>query len=135
MVTEEQVKEYCEKKVEKKALDDIVDSMGNNIKKELVDSNETKAEFGKYSVRLETRTSESFDETKLLSILERDWLNRKGEDAELPPYIRVARHVDMNELEKALYNDEIPQDTVRELDTCRVQNTTTALKYKIAKGK
>lgn len=135
MITEEQIKNYCEKKDEEKILKKTINSLGESIKNELISNKETDAEFGRYSIHLETRTTENIDEQKLLDTLESDWIRRNGENAELPSYIKVARYVDMNALESAIYKGEIPQETVLELDKCRVKKETVALTYKVAKEK
>lgn len=134
MITEEQVKTYCQKKDEEKVLKKTISTLGETIKSELINSNEKDANFDKYSIHLETRTTESVDDAKLLNVLESDWVNRKGEDAELPPYIKVAHYVDMDALESAIYNGEISQDVLMEIDKCRIKKETTALTYKVAKG-
>ena len=135
MITKEQVKTYCEKKNEEKALKKEISSLGEIIKNELINSKDTDIDFDKYSVHLETRVTESIDENKMLDTLERDWVNRNGKDAELPPYIKIARYVDMDALEVAIYKGEIPQETVLELDKCRIKKETVALTYKVAKEK
>lgn len=135
MLTEEQVKTYCQKKGEEKVLKEAITSLGEAIKNELVNNKETDAKFGKYSVHLETRTTESIDENKLLDVLETDWVKHNGEDSELPPYIKVTRYVDMDALESAIYKGEIPQETILELDKCRIKKESTALTYKVTKEK
>ena len=134
MITEEQVKDYCQKKDEEKVLKKAISSLGETIKNELINSKETDAKFDKYTVRLETRTTESVDEAKLLSVLESDWIKRNGEDSDLPPYIKVARYVDMDALESAIYNGEISKETLLAIDGCRVKKESVALTYKVAKS-
>ena len=134
MITEEQVKDYCQKKDEEKVLKKAISSLGETIKNELINSKETDAKFDKYTVRLETRTTESVDEAKLLSVLESDWIKRNGEDSDLPPYIKVARYVDMDALESAIYNGEISKETLLAIDGCRVKKESVALTYKEAKN-
>lgn len=134
MITEEQVKDYCQKKDEEKVLKKAISSLGEVIKNELINSKETDAKFDKYTVHLETRTTESVDDAKLLNVLESDWIKRNGEDSDLPPYIKVARYVDMDALESAIYNGEISKETLLAIDGCRIKKESVALTYKVAKN-
>lgn len=128
---EEQVKTYCKQMEEEKALHKSNDGLKNAIKKWLVDAGMTMSKIGNYKVVLQSRVTESVDETKMIGVLKAYW-DKHGKGKQCP-FIGTKEYVDMDALESYIYRGKLPKYLLLELDECRVKKESTALTYKVEK--
>ena len=126
------IEKYCEQKNQESVLSKSNKQLAENIKQALIGGSKTDMSTGKYSVHLVTKVTESLDEVKMLAVLKDYWQKNKGE--EKCPFICTAEYINMDELEAFMYKEELPQETMLALDSCRIKKESTALTYKIAKG-
>lgn len=133
MVTEEQIKTYCEQKQQESELNKSNKKLADEIKQSLIADNKTVIESGRYSVNIEKRVTEDVDEDKMIEVLSDFW--NKLHSGEECPFIRTRtiEFVDMEELEKFMYQNNLPEDVILALDNCRIKKESVAIKYKIAK--
>ena len=133
MGLEEQVTQYCEQKEQESILSKSNKKLNDEIKRTLIESNQKDATFGKYTVKLESRTSENVDDVKMLAVLKAFWESEhKGEKC---PFIATVEVLNPDALEEFMYKTELPESVILDLDKCRTVTTTTALKYSIKKEK
>lgn len=119
------IPQYAENK---SMLDDykkICDDENKQIK-ELM--SEGKYSAGGYVATKSIYYKESINEDKLLEVL-----NRDREMAILNGIIRVKEYVDMDSLEKAIYNGNVSKETLLEIDKCREKKEVVTLR--VAKEK
>lgn len=132
MELNEQITKYCEQKEEEKALHKSNETLNQSIKETLQKSSQTSSCAGQWTVELETRTSESMDASKMLTILKKFWEEtHKGEKC---PFIRTQEYLDEDALESFMYKEDLPKELLLELDGCRKVTKSVALTYKKAKG-
>ena len=127
----ETVKQYCESKEEEKTLKKKLSGLSSEIKEQLNADEETKFEAGDWVVELQNKVSEDIDEAKLVSFIQRYWAE-KGKEEECP-YIQYVPVINMEALEKDIYNKNIPEDILNAIQSCRITKETQALIYKRAK--
>ena len=132
MTTEEQIKLYCEKKEEEKALGKEIKSLGTAVKDFLIGSTDKVKQVGSWKVQLQHKVTEAIDEDKLLTVIKGFWAEKNG--SMKCPFIRTVEVIDMEALEGALYRGEIPEDVLLKIDGCRVKKETDALVYSKNKG-
>lgn len=113
---------------EKNDLEKLCKQHNANIKKALLDSNITDAEGDIYKVKLTTRKSESLDEEKAINVIQNFNIN-------VDDIIKTKQYIDYDALEKAIYNHQIPNNVLVELDKCKIVKESTALTVKIKGGK
>jgi hypothetical protein len=135
MDSKELIRTYCIQKSQESALNKSNKKLSEDIKKSLIENNQTDAEADEYSVHLEKRVTESIDEEKMMTVLEDFWHREHGEED--CPFIgsRTIYFVDSDALEKYMYQNDLPEDVILALDGCRIKEETIALKYKINKEK
>lgn len=126
------VAHYGEVDTKIKSLKKELDSDKVTIKNEMSKENLSSYSAGGYTVTYSIRNDVEVDEVKMLQILKKDWANRYG-SAECP-YIRTVEVIDMDKLEAVLYANELPQDVVKQLDSCQVKKPVEVLKCKKDKG-
>ena len=133
MLTNDRIKLYCEQKEEEKTLKKSISALGDELKQELATTENGSAVFEKYSIRLETRTTENINEEKMLKVLKDFW--DKEHPGENCPFIRTRtiEYIDEDELESFMYKTKLPESLILDLDGCRTQTVTKALTYKIKK--
>lgn len=130
MTVEEQIKAYCEKKEEEKVVSKEIKSLGADIKKHLLETDDKKQQVDGWVVQLQHKVVEDLDEEKLVSYILRHWGDR-----DIPcPYITYIPIINMEALESAIYNKEIPEEILQAIDSCRVKKESDALVYKRVKG-
>ena len=125
------INEYCKSKEEEKTLKKKLDGLSSEIKEQLNAEEETKFEAGDWVVELQNKVSENIDEEKLVSFIQRYWVE-KGKEEECP-YIQYVPVINMEALEKDIYNNNIPEDILNAIQSCRITKETQALVYKRAK--
>lgn len=116
----------------KSELDDykkICDRQNAEIKEQMKESNLTEFEADGYVAKYSVTKRESMNEDKLLDILK-----------ELPTannlnLIKTKEYVDMDALESAIYNEQIPQDVMLKLSLCRESKEVVTLRVSKAKKK
>lgn len=127
----ENVKEYCAKKEEEKVLKKEISALSSDIKTYLTEEKESYSVVGNWRVELQDKVSEDLDEDKLINLILQFWENN---NIEKPcPYIVYKPVIDMEKLESAIYNREVPEVLLDAIDKCRIRRTSTALIYKKAK--
>lgn len=131
MSIEEKVKAYCEQMAEEKAIHAKNEALKKELKQALKDSGEKELVSGKYKVQLETRTSEGFDDTKLLMVLKEYWDNTNVGKC---PWIATAEYVDTDALEQAIYKGDLPKAVLAKINDCRTCKKSDALTFKVGKG-
>ena len=115
--------------VNKQQLDDlkkVTDKQNSRIKELMTDGELDKFTVGNYVAVKSIRTSESFNTTALLQVI-----HKYPSLAER--CIKTQEYVDMDELELAMYNQEVEWDALQEIDSCRTSKTTVALTVKKVK--
>lgn len=126
MTNKEQLNElipkYSMNKTELDSYKKICDR-DNAIIKELMKEEDIQLyNCGTHTAKMSVQTRQSMDENKLLETIKS--LNR-------PDLIRTKEYVDMDLLEKAIYNEEI---NASELNSCMITKEVTTLKVTINKG-
>ena len=131
MTVEEQIKVYCEKKEEEKIASKEIKSLGADIKKHLLETDDKKQQANGWVVILQHKVVEDIDEEKLIGYI----LQYKNEHPDVViPYLDYVPIVNMEKLESAIYNKEVPEDIIKAIDNCRVKKESDALVYKKVKG-
>ena len=126
------------KLVEKYYLDKVVVDTytklckpGNEaIKAELVARNISSWQTDDLEVTYRVDVSKTLNETKLLDILKADWVANHGKAK--CPWIKKVEVVDMEELEKALYDNQVD---ARLVESCKEEKRTPKLFVKVKKKK
>lgn len=126
MTNKEQLNElipkYSMNKTELDSYKKICDR-DNAIIKELMKEEDIQLyNCGTHTAKMSVQTRQSMDENKLLETIKS--LNR-------PDLIKTKEYVDMDLLEKAIYNEEI---NASELNSCMITKKVTTLKVTINKG-
>lgn len=124
----EQIKKYCESKEEEKALKKKLSALSGDIKGFLMDNGIVNEDVGEWRVTLQTKVAEDIDMEKLIDVLQAYWDSTDNSDS--CPYIKYVPVVDMEELEKSIYKEDIPSDILMKIDSCRIKKETKALIYK-----
>lgn len=122
---DELVPQYALNKGEFDSYKAIVDSEKEQIKDLLFMVGEKKHTAGGYTVTRSVSTKESWDEDKLLAVAKKYNL----------PCVKTKEYVDMQALEDYLYSNTAPADCMLDLDKCRTQKETVALRLSKAKKK
>lgn len=84
---------------------------------------------GGFAVQRVVSTRETFDECALLDLLKEEWLTNHA-DINDCPYIKTKEYVDMDALETALYAQDIPIATVKEMEMCKETKKIVAIRCK-----
>lgn len=124
---------YALNKKELDSYESICKKENAEIKKLMLDGNIPEHTAGGFVAKCTTSERESINEAKLLEILKEDWVARNKHIQ--CPYIKTKEYVDMDALETALYNAEIPEEVVLKMDTCREVKEVTTLRVTVAKQK
>ena len=137
MYNAKMVDSYCKSKEEEKQLSKKIKSLGADIKAYLIDKRDNKKGdseiVGEWTVSLQHKVVEDVDMEKLANVLIQYW--EKG-DSNMPnPFIMYVPTVNMEALEKSIYAKEIPEDVLRQIDSCRIKKENDALVYTKTKKK
>lgn len=127
---EELVSVWGENKSAMDSYKKIVDAKAKKIKELMLNSNLTKKTSGKYTAKLTTRKSESFDEDGLVKYIKSSlWANMGSMEC---PYIKTVEVVNWDALEKAMYNGEISKEQMTDIGKYKQVKETVALGLEIA---
>lgn len=114
------VEEFGFNKTELESYKKIVDKLNSEIKSLMSDSSLNDFESEHYVAKYTESKRESFDEDKMLEVL------KSNESAS--KVIKTKEYVDMDELEKAIYSGEIPQEILVQLNSCKSVKIVPTLK-------
>ena len=102
------------------------------IKEYLLSKNLPRSSSGNYEVYIRKSENEELNTEKLLPLI-KDWWTFHHPNVVIEggcPWVKTKEYLDLDEMEKALFNMEtIPEDLVKIIDSCRTKTTTTALCY------
>ena len=108
------------------------------IKEYLVSQNLPSSTSGNYEVYIRKSESVDLNTDKLLKLV-KEWWVFKHPNVVIEggcPWIKTKEYLDLDAMEKALYNMEtIPEDLIKIVESCKTTTVTTALCYKKAKEK
>ena len=76
---------------------------------------------------------ESMNEDKLLDVLKKNWTAHNG--SMQCPYIKTKEYVDFDILEDAIYRNELSNEVLMEMDTCKEVKEVETLKVAKVKEK
>lgn len=100
------------------------DEIKNIMSEEGVDS----MTAGGYKVTYSVSTRQTMNEDKLLALLQDKVSAESG-------IIKTKKYIDMDMLEKAIYNGAIPKEVIIEMDNCREKKEVATLRISKAKEK
>lgn len=130
---DELVSDYGAKDAELKELKKVCDGEKEEIKDLLEQQGETDWTAGGYTVKRIESERTTLNEEKMLEILKKAWMEKYGD---IPcPYIKTVEVIDMDELEAALYSNDLPEQVVQDLSGCRSTQTVVTLRCSKAKEK
>ena len=132
------------------SLDDLIRSYGRNnanLKevKAVVDADNAKIkaimrerEIKDYQVDdwkavYSVQRRESMNEDKLLDVLKKNWTAHNGSTQ--CPYIKTKEYIDFDILEDAIYRNELSNEVLMEMDTCKEVKEVETLKVSKVKEK
>lgn len=119
------VNEYYNHKQKLDEIDKICKAENADIKKEMESQNITEFDTADLHAKYIVQKRESMNEDKLIMVLkERGFEN----------FIRTKEYVDMDDLENALYHNDIDTDTIMEMDKCKEVKEVIQLKVTKKKG-
>lgn len=125
---EDKMKIYCEKKEEEKILKKDIGNLSSEIKEYLKKQDGNNAVVGKWRVELQHKVVEDLDEAKLVNAIQKYW-EENNIDGDCP-YIQYVPIINMEELERRIYNEEVPENILNMINSCRIKKETVALVYK-----
>ena len=76
---------------------------------------------------------ESMNEDKLLDVLKKNWTAHNG--SMQCPYIKTKEYIDFDILEDAIYRNELSNEVLMEMDTCKEVKEVETLKVSKVKEK
>lgn len=112
------VDDYGKANDAKKEADKKQKELNEQVKRMLVDAHVTEFNGLKYKAYTTTKKSVSFDEEKLIKVLEDNNINA------------FKKVVDEDALENAIYNGEVSQEVIRQINDCQTVKITSALYVK-----
>ena len=98
----------------------------NQIKSIMTEQNLETFDSDLGTIKLSERVNESFDENALIEFLKSKGCAKK--------IVKMKEYVDFEALESAIYHEDIPVDTVKEMDKCKIKKVTQELRIKKKKG-
>ncbi len=125
------VSQYGEHNADFNSLKKIVETEKLELKSLMESENMTEYVGDDYTVTYSVSKKEKFNEDKMLDILKRDWANRYGSLS--CPYIKTKEYIDMDILESVMYANELPKETMVELDSCIETTEMVTLRCKKTK--
>lgn len=87
-----------------------VDERGKEIKQIMQDADIDSFDTGSHTAKFTLQRRETMDESKVITILQ-----KRGFDGKI---VKLKPYVDMDELESAIYHDELPKEVQDELSAC-----------------
>ena len=122
------VPRYGERDTKIKALTKEHNADKEQIKTLMENLEETDWVSGGYKVKRVVSTTETLNEDMLLMLMQRNraLIEKLG-------ILKTKEYVDMEALEKAIYEGELPKEIITDMDACRETKTTVALRCTKAK--
>ena len=121
------VSRYCELSDKVKEMTKTTNADKAVIKQYLADNNTNTETINGYVLNVREKVEETFDEAQLLQVIKSNWVKTHGSME--CPLIRTMEYVDLDALEKAVYNGNISTEELLEIDKCRITKVTRALYY------
>ena len=121
------IPQYAENKTELDSYKKICDGENARIKELMAVEDLTEMPTELYVAKRTISYRESFNEGALIALLK----EKLGEDT---PIIKTREYVDMDVLEKSIYNGEIGTDLLLEMDKCKTKTEVVTLKVTKKKG-
>lgn len=116
---------YAENKRELDSYKKICDKENAEIKELMLNSGYTEYPYNGYIAKYSVETRETMNEPKLIDILK--------ECGYTKDIIKTKEYVDMDALEKVIYNESIPKEILLKLDTAR--ESKEVVKLRVTKQK
>ncbi len=116
---------YAENKRELDSYKKICDKENAEIKELMLNSGYTEYPYNGYIAKYSVETRETMNESKLIDILK--------ECGYTKDIIKTKEYVDMDALEKVIYNESIPKEILLKLDTAR--ESKEIVKLRVTKQK
>lgn len=116
---------------DKNVLDEytkICKSENDEIKSIMSEEGVDSMTAGGYKVTYSVSTRQTMNEDKLLALLQDKVSAESG-------IIKTKKYIDMDMLEKAIYNGAIPKEVIIEMDNCREKKEVATLRISKAKEK
>ena len=116
---------------DKNVLDEytkICKSENDEIKSIMSEEGVDSMTAGGYKVTQSVSTRQTMNEDKLLALLQDKVSAESG-------IIKTKKYIDMDMLEKAIYNGAIPKEVIIEMDNCREKKEVATLRISKAKEK
>ena len=125
---EDQIRAYAEQKAQLDTLKKWCDSESKEIKETMQELDLDKIDVGDYVATCTVSNRETMNESHLLDIIERSTLNIDG-------LVKTKAYVDFDVLERAIYNNQVPQDVLLEMDKAREVKEVVTLRVTKKKRK
>lgn len=122
------IPEYGSHKETLDEYDKICKSENAEIKRIMEEEGIDNMQAGGYKVSYSVRETNKMDEDKLLALLQDKVSAESG-------IIKTKKYIDMDMLEKAIYNGAIPKEVLIEMDNCREKKEVATLRISKAKEK
>ena len=116
---DELIPEYANNKSNLDHYDKVCKLQNADIKKQMEELNEVEHTAGGYTVKRIVSERETMNEERLLDVLAKHGV---------PEVIKTKEYVDMDALEKYLYNNELTEELASDLNSCREVKTTIQLR-------
>lgn len=110
LTLDELIPVYAENKADLDRVDKICKAQNAEIKQKLEELGEDEHTAGGYVAKRIVSERESMNEERLLEVLVKHGV---------PEVIKTKEYVDMDALEKYLYNNDLSDDLAADLDSCR----------------
>lgn len=123
---EQLIPQYAQNKSELESYKKICDKENLEIKEAMRKQNVTEYKAGNYIAKCTVSERQTVNEEKLLELLKSEGLSE---------VIKTKEYVDMDALEKAIYNNKVSDEILIKMDTCRDIKLVTNLKVSMIKNK
>lgn len=123
----EMVNEFVELKTKADEYDKKAKELNAKLKKEMKERGIDSAEGEDFIVNLSVQNRDTFDEAPMIKFMEEQKVANWT--------IHTKKFIDMEELEKAIYNGDISQENMDELQKFRIHKSVDVLKMKKKGGK
>ena len=132
---EAELKQYVEDYGEKKAVYDkekkVIDGLNSSIKEIMLKYGQDACESGDFTATCTVSESDDMNEERLLHVLKNVLWADKG--SMHCPFIKLVEQVDFDALEKAIYQGELTEEQLLEINKCR--ETKQRVTLRISKKK
>lgn len=114
------IEQYASNKAEYESYKKLCDRENKQIKEIMTENNRNVVSTDNYTAKLTKSVRESFNEEKLLETVK--------EFGVADRIIKTKEYVDLDELEKAIYNGAVTENELLNIDKCRDKKTVLTLK-------